>query len=42
MDVFLDIAMNGNLDRLMTIWGRMFHPFICVMCICRLRTVASR
>jgi hypothetical protein len=26
MDLFLDIAMNGNIDRLMTIWERMFHP----------------
>lgn len=26
MDLFLDIAMNSNIDRLMTIWERMFHP----------------
>ncbi len=26
MDLFLDIAMNGNIDRLMTLWERMFHP----------------
>ncbi|HYX35448.1 MAG TPA: DUF4105 domain-containing protein [Oligoflexus sp.] len=26
MDLFLDIAMNSNLDRLMTLWERMFHP----------------
>jgi hypothetical protein len=26
MDLFLDIAMNSNLDRLMTTWERMFHP----------------
>ena len=26
MDLFLDIALNSNVDRLMTIWERMFHP----------------
>jgi hypothetical protein len=26
MDLFLDIAMNSNIDRLMTLWERMFHP----------------
>jgi hypothetical protein len=26
MDFFLDIAMNSNIDRLMTLWERMFHP----------------
>ncbi len=26
MDLFLDIALNSNIDRLMTVWERMFHP----------------
>lgn len=26
LDLFLDIAMNSNIDKLMTLWERMFHP----------------